>query len=68
VDGWQAIRTLKGVAETAGIPIIALTAHALAEDHARALAEGCDDFVSKPINLQVLLDAIQRHSPNGGPK
>jgi CheY-like chemotaxis protein len=68
VDGWQAIRTLKAGSDTARIPIIALTAHALAEDHARALAEGCHDFVSKPINLQVLLDAIQRHAPNGGSK
>jgi CheY-like chemotaxis protein len=58
VDGWEAIRTLKASARTSAIPIIALTAHALAEAHERALTEGCSAFVSKPIDLPELLAAI----------
>ena len=65
MDGWQVIRHLKSSPETATIPIIALTAHALAEDHARAVAEGCCDFITKPIEFERLLEAITRH---GGPQ
>ncbi len=61
MDGWQAIRHLKASPETAAIPVIALTAHALAEDHARALSEGCAGFITKPIEFEQLLEAIGRH-------
>ncbi len=61
MDGWQAIRHLKASPDTSAIPIIALTAHALAEDHARALSEGCVGFITKPIEFEQLLEAIGRH-------
>lgn len=66
MDGWQAIRLLKASPETSGIPIIALTAHALAEDHARALSEGCVGFITKPIEFEQLIEAIERHTPTRG--
>lgn len=58
LDGWQATRMLKADAATAGIPVIALTAHALAADRERALAVGCDDFDTKPVDLARLLAKI----------
>src|SRR5438876_9055584 len=60
VDGWEATRRLKANAKTARIPIIALTAHAMAGDRERALAEGCDDFDTKPIDFDRLLDQMRR--------
>lgn len=65
MDGWQAIRHLKASPDTSAIPIIALTAHALAEDHARALSEGCAGFITKPIEFEQLLDAIRREGGGG---
>jgi CheY-like chemotaxis protein len=59
LDGWEATRRLKGDAATAGIPIIALTAHALSADRERALAVGCDDFDTKPVDLARLLEKIE---------
>jgi len=59
VDGWEATRRLKAVPETRGIPVIALSAHAMAGDRERALAAGCDDFDSKPIEFDRLLDKIR---------
>lgn len=58
LDGWEASRQLKADAGTAGIPIIALTAHAMESDRAKALAAGCDDFDTKPVELQRLLGKI----------
>lgn len=54
MDGWEAARRIKADARTSSIPIIALTAHAMAEDRERALAAGCDDFDTKPVDLERL--------------
>lgn len=59
LDGWAATRRLKADARTAGIPVIALTAHAMAADQERALAAGCDDFDTKPVDMQRLLGKIE---------
>jgi len=59
VDGWEATRRLKAAAKTQNIPIIALTAHAMTDDRDKALAAGCDDFDTKPVELPRLLAKIQ---------
>jgi CheY-like chemotaxis protein len=59
LDGWQATRQLKAAPETQGIPIIALTAHAMAGDRERALEAGCDDYETKPVEFGGLLAKIQ---------
>ena len=59
MDGWEATRILKSGPETRTIPVIALTAHAMSEDRAKALAAGCDDYDTKPIELMRLLKKIQ---------
>lgn len=59
IDGWEATRRLKADPETAGIPIIALTAHAMESDRERALEVGCDDYDSKPVDLPRLLGKIE---------
>jgi CheY-like chemotaxis protein len=58
MDGWEATRQIKANAETRAIPVIALTAHAMADDKAKALAAGCDDFDTKPVELPRLLQKI----------
>ena len=58
LDGWQASRQLKSENATARIPIIALTAHAMAEDREKAMAAGCDEYETKPINFPRLLQKI----------
>ncbi len=58
VDGWEATRRLKSNPSTATIPVIALTAHAMASDRESALAAGCDDFDTKPIEFDRLLAKI----------
>lgn len=59
LDGWEATRRIKGGARTGEIPIIALTAHAMAGDEARAREAGCDDFDTKPVDLERLLGKIE---------
>ena len=58
VDGWDAARTLKANGSTNSIPIIALTAHAMAGDKEKALEAGCDDYDTKPVELSRLLEKI----------
>ena len=60
LDGWEAARKLRATPATRAIPIIALTAHAMAGDRERALAAGCDDFDTKPIELDRLLAKIEK--------
>lgn len=60
MDGWEATERLKNRSETADIPILALTAHALESDRTKALEIGCDEFETKPIDMERLLDKIQR--------
>jgi len=59
VDGWEATRTLKQAAETRHIPIIVLTAHAMAGDEQRARETGCDDFDTKPVDFNRLQGKIE---------
>jgi CheY-like chemotaxis protein len=59
IDGWEATRRLKATPRTRSIPVIALTAHVMTSDRDKALAAGCDDFDTKPIELQRLLNKIE---------
>ena len=59
-DGWEATRMLRAGAGTAHIPVIALTAHAMAGDRDKALAAGCNDYDTKPVELERLLEKIAR--------
>jgi two-component system cell cycle response regulator DivK len=59
IDGWEATRRLKADARTADIPVIALTAHAMTGDREKALAVGCDDFDTKPVDFDRLLAKIE---------
>ncbi|MFB3088002.1 MAG: response regulator [Acidiferrobacterales bacterium] len=60
LDGWEATRQLKSAPETQAIPVIALTAHAMAGDREKAVEAGCDDYDIKPIEMPRLLEKIQR--------
>jgi two-component system, cell cycle response regulator DivK len=59
VDGWEATARLKAAAETASIPVIALTAHAMSGDREKAIDAGCDDYDTKPIEFPRLLAKIE---------
>ena len=59
IDGWEATRQIKANAATQSIPVIALTAHAMAGDEEKALQAGCDDYDTKPVNFQRLLGKIK---------
>ena len=58
IDGWEATRRLKADTRTQNIPVIALSAHAMAGDREKALAAGCDDYDTKPVELPRLLEKI----------
>ncbi len=59
MDGWEATKRLKSAPETAAIPIVALTAHAMNGDRERALEAGCDDYDTKPVEFQRLVLKIE---------
>lgn len=65
MDGWAATRAIKEDPELARIPVIALTAHAMEGDREKAMAAGCDDYDTKPIELPRLLEKIGKFLPNG---
>ena len=58
IDGWEATRRIKADSATQNIPVIALTAHAMAGDEEKAREAGCDDYDTKPVNLNRLLEKI----------
>ena len=66
LDGWEATRRLKADGATRAIPVIALSAHAMAGDREAALAAGCDDYDAKPVDLKRLLEKIRAPLPPGG--
>ena len=66
LDGWEAARKLKAAPETRAIPIIALTAHAMEGDRARALAAGCDDYDTKPVEFPRLMEKIRGQIAKAG--
>ena len=61
MDGWEATRRLKADDQLHSIPVIALTAHAMVGDEAKALAAGCDDYLVKPLDEEVLMTRIARY-------
>jgi len=66
LDGWQATREIKAAADTRHIPVIALTANAMAGDREKALAAGCDDYDTKPVELPRLLGKIKQLAERAG--
>ena len=60
IDGWQAIKKLKSNDKTSNIPIIVLTAHAMAGDREKAMETGCDDYDTKPVDFKRLLSKINK--------
>jgi two-component system cell cycle response regulator DivK len=66
LDGWEAARQLKSAPETRAIPIIALSAHAMTGDRERALEAGCDDYDTKPVQINSLLTKMRALLPGMG--
>ena len=64
LDGWQATSQAKASDDISGIPVIALTAHALEQDRVKAMEAGADDYDTKPINLSRLIKKIESHLPS----
>jgi two-component system cell cycle response regulator DivK len=60
MDGWEATRRLKACANLKQVPIIALTGHAMTDDRDKAIANGADDYVSKPLDFGILLERVRR--------
>lgn len=67
MDGWDATRRLKSDESTRHIPVIGLSAHAMAEDRQRAFEVGCDEYETKPIHLNRLLEKIEKFINKDGP-
>ncbi|HEU4358611.1 MAG TPA: response regulator [Xanthobacteraceae bacterium] len=65
IDGWEATRRIKSSDETRHLPVIGLTAHAMAGDREKALEAGCDDYDTKPIELERLIGKIEALLPSG---
>ena len=61
IDGWEATRQLKADPQTASIPIIALTAHALASDREKAREAGCDGYLAKPVEPRRVVEEVKKH-------
>ena len=59
IDGWEVTRQIRALPQTRAIPVIALTAHAMSDEREKALAAGCDEFDTKPIDLPRLLGKIE---------
>ena len=64
IDGWEATRRIKAGEATKGIPVVALTAHAMSDDREKAMQSGCDEFDTKPIELPRLLEKMERVMKN----
>ena len=67
LDGWEAARQLKAASETRAIPIIALTAHAMLGDREKAIEAGCDEYDTKPVEFERLLEKIEAILGKGTP-
>jgi len=65
IDGWEATRRLKEDPTCRHIPVVGLSAHAMAGDREKALAAGCDDYDTKPVDIKRLLDKVQRLTGQG---
>jgi CheY-like chemotaxis protein len=65
IDGWEATRRIKANPATSAIPVIALTAHAMSADRDKALAAGCDDFDTKPVDIERLVGKIEALASSG---
>jgi two-component system cell cycle response regulator DivK len=66
IDGWEATRRIRAGSTGPRVPIIALTAHAMSGDREKAMAAGCDDYDTKPVELERLLGKIQALLPGTG--
>ncbi|WP_340587495.1 response regulator [Erythrobacter alti] len=62
MDGWEATRAIKADESTAHIPVIALTAHALESDRKKSIEAGCNDFETKPVDINRLIEKINLHA------